>query len=173
MPEIRTWANSVGQQIENMTVDLVATTAAGISEANGDVFFVGRPASNNAQEWILKKITPTELNKMVYNYLTSSAIANLLASALGGSLPFGGVDLSSIGAETDWNNVTFGIYRVQNVSGNNAPDAYNKGYLICFNRTDYGTQMYVECATSTPKVWIRSINKAIDGWGEWKFVALS
>lgn len=83
MPEIRTWANSVGQQIENMTVDLVATTAAGISEAAGDVFFVGRPASNNAQEWILKKITPTELNKMVYNYLTSSAIANLFASVLG------------------------------------------------------------------------------------------
>ena len=93
MPEIRTWANSVGQQIENMTVDLVATTAAGISEANGDVFFVGRPASNNAQEWILKKITPTELNKMVYNYLTSSAIANLLASALGETKENDGVSI--------------------------------------------------------------------------------
>lgn len=81
--EIKTWANTVGQQIENMTVDLVATTAANISEAANDVFFVGRPAQDG-QNWILKKITPTELNKMVYNYLTSSSIANQLASVLGG-----------------------------------------------------------------------------------------
>ena len=106
-------------------------------------------------------------------FMINCAQNQLLRHILGGSLPFGGVNTSSINAETDWNNVTFGIYRVQSVSGNNAPDAYQKGYLICFNRTDYGTQMYVECATSTPKVWIRSINKASDGWEVWKFVALS
>lgn len=83
--EIKTWANTVGQQIEKMTVDAVSTTAANVSEASGDVFFVGRPAQNG-QDWILKKITPTELEKMVYNYLTSNTIAPLLAQVLGGLL---------------------------------------------------------------------------------------
>ena len=83
MSEIKAWANTVGQQIENMNVDLVAQTAAGVSEASGDVFFVGRPAQNGT-DWILKKITPTELEKMVYNYLTSNSIAPQLAAVLGG-----------------------------------------------------------------------------------------
>ena len=82
MSEIKAWANTVGQQVENMSVDLVAQTAAGISEASGDVFFVGRPAQTG-QDWVLKKITPTELEKMVYNYLTSNSIAPQLASVLG------------------------------------------------------------------------------------------
>lgn len=82
MSEIKAWANTVGQQIENMTVDLVAQTAAGVSEASGDVFFVGRPAQNG-EDWILKKITPSELEKMVYNYLTSDSIAPQLAAVLG------------------------------------------------------------------------------------------
>lgn len=122
MSEIKAWANTVGQQIENMTVDLVAQTAAGVSEASGDVFFVGRPAQNGT-DWILKKITPTELEKMVYNYLTSNSIAPQLAAVLG--------DVRIHGAVSTLDNLSDGFYRIDgssNVIG--MPQGYRTGFLI-------------------------------------------
>ncbi len=168
MPEIRTWANSVGQQIENMTVDLVATTAAGISEAAGDVFFVGRPASNNAQEWILKKITPTELNKMVYNYLTSPAIANLFASVLGGT---SGVDIAD-----DLNNekgvsgraYIHPIFVTSNKQ--NLPPSMSEETRFWFELYNHANYYIVQTVINAynGKTFRRSFYLYINSWTEWK-----
>lgn len=81
MSEIKAWG-SVAQQLDKMNVDVASMTAANVSQASGDVFFVGRP-NQDGQTWSLKKITPEEMGKLIYNYLTSSSVAAQLAAVLG------------------------------------------------------------------------------------------
>lgn len=79
---IKVWQNDA-QQLFEMNQDLASVNAAGVESDGQLAFFVGKPTTGN--QWTLKKITPNELGKLVYDYLTSSSIASQLASVLGAS----------------------------------------------------------------------------------------
>lgn len=174
MSEIKAWDNTVGQQIEKMTVDLVAQTAAGVSEAAGDVFFVGRPAQNGT-DWILKKITPTELEKMVYNYLTSNSIAPQLAAVLGGCYKY-------IQANDNLNDEKFrvaGDVYICNASarGNTITNCPLEGTIGPFRLeivpcagNSFPMQRLYRALKSDPSVYVRYYE---GGWGAWKIVTMT
>ena len=83
MADVQAWANQIAQQLFDGPQDLANEAAANVTDASGLAFFVGKPNGSSGQ-WTLKKLTPTELGKLVYNYLTTQSIAQQLASVLGG-----------------------------------------------------------------------------------------
>jgi len=84
-------------------------------------------------------------------------------------IPFCKVDTSKITNDTDWDDVTFGIYRTAatNGSAHTPPSTATKGYLLCFNREIYGVQVYIENG-NTAYWYFRSIWKQTDGWSAWQ-----
>lgn len=93
-----------------------------------------------------------------------------LASVLGeGYLPFCKVDTTTITVNTDWDDVTFGIYRTAATTGSahTPPSTATRGYLLCFNRDIYGAQVYIENG-NTAYWYFRSIWKTTDGWSAWQ-----
>ena len=82
MADVQAWANQIAQQLFDGPQDLANEAAANVTDASGLAFFVGKPNGSSGQ-WTLKKLTPTELGKLVYNYLTTQSIAQQLASVLG------------------------------------------------------------------------------------------
>ena len=82
MADVQAWANQIAQQLFDGPQDLANEAAANVTDASGLAFFVGKPNGSSGQ-WTLKKLTPTELGKLVYNYLTTQSIAQQFASVLG------------------------------------------------------------------------------------------
>ena len=96
--DIQAWANQLAQQLFDGPQDIANETANNVTDASGLAFFVGKPSSNNNGLWELKKLTPTELSKVVYNYLTSANVASQLAQVLGEAQTLSSGDCNNITA---------------------------------------------------------------------------
>lgn len=95
--DVKAWLNGA-QQLFDGPQDIseeTPTTTGGLSDGSM-AFFVGKPKTDGSGEWILKKVTPGNLNKMVFNYLTQSDIASQLASVLGALGTYDGTPLIDI-----------------------------------------------------------------------------
>lgn len=102
MADVQAWANQIAQQLFDGPQDLANEAAANVTDASGLAFFVGKPNGSSGQ-WTLKKLTPTELGKLVYNYLTTQSIAQQLASVLGVGVSLdSGYDLDNIKTVGDY-----------------------------------------------------------------------
>ena len=169
MADVQAWANQIAQQLFDGPQDLANEAAANVTDASGLAFFVGKPNGSSGQ-WTLKKLTPTELGKLVYNYLTTQSIAQQLASVLGEAtfLTYDNVQENPTNELDDirgikvinWNSASpwIGTSVILSISGTFLPGHYERGVQIRF---------YNKNITSNPTTVKYRVRWGNSGWGEW------
>lgn len=159
--DVKAWLNGA-QQLFDGPQDIseeTPTTTGGLSDGSM-AFFVGKPKTDGSGEWTLKKVTPENLNKMVFNYLTQSNIASLLASVLGGAST---TELITSGL-SDYDNLHGGWYFCG--AGYSAEDRPEKSSGFVLNKkqgVSSGFQVYFPM--NSRAVYIRTHSG--EAWSVW------